>query len=238
MKLLATKRHLGILFFFSIIAFSFFALFCSKSSPQKVLNSGVPLDGYVFELRSGDILVRPNWSWLPGSCDLFKGRVFGHVAIVTEGATGHTPDEALEKAKVIEAILFDQATRRFQFHKSDQLINRKALISFGPRFKGLRYRLRMNLTEIEVNAIRQFLVNQLQGGYNILSLKKHFGSKNDKEYALSHIKQNSWHCATLAWEAFYLVKDLDIDANQGLAIYPNDILASKYFDLPDGRIRF
>jgi uncharacterized protein YycO len=55
---------------------------------------------------------------------------------------------------------------------------------------------------------------------------------------MSHTKQDAWHCATLAWEAFYPVTDTDMDANNGLAIYPSDIVASKNFDLPDGRIRF
>lgn len=192
----------------------------------------------LFELRSGDILVRSNWGWLPGSCDIASGRIYGHVAIVTEGAKGNTADEALDKAMVVEALIFDQATRKFQFHKKDQIRNCKASISFGPRFKGIRYRLRMRLMESQVAAIRQFLASQLQGGYNLFSLKKQFGSGIERQYALSHMKPDSWNCALLAWEAFYLATGIDLDANHGLAIYPNDIIASNNFDLPDGRIRF
>ena len=191
-----------------------------------------------FELRSGDILVRPNWGWLPGSCEIKGGRKFGHVAFVTEGATGNTPEEALANATVVEALFYDQVTGKFQFNKKDQIRIRKAISSFGSRFKGDRYRLRMRLKENQVSDIRQFLMNQLGGGYNVFSQKRQFESIGEKKDAVLLMKNGSWNCATLAWETYFLIANVDIDANQGMTIFPNDIVASNTFDLPDGRIRF
>lgn len=191
-----------------------------------------------FELKKGDILVRPNWTGMPGTCRVPNGRKYGHVAIVTENASGSTIDETLSKALVVEALFFDQATRKFQFRKQDQIRETTASVSFGNRFKGIRYRLRTNLTEEQVNLMIQFLRNQLDGGYNILSTKKHIEKDGRNNLAIQTLKYDSWHCATLAWEAYYLVSGIDIDANKGLLIYPSDIIRSKYFDLPDGRVRF
>jgi hypothetical protein len=190
-----------------------------------------------FELKKGDILVRPNLGWLPGSCKIKGGRRYGHVAVVVEGATGSSIGEALVKAKVVEALFFDQATRKFEFEKENQIRETKAIVSFGDRFRGIRYRLRMNLTETEANLMVRFLRNQLDGRYNILSLKKQT-SPADKFTVLKEQKNENWHCGTLVWEAYYLFHGVDIDANKGLFVYPSDIIASKYFDEPGGRIRF
>jgi hypothetical protein len=189
-------------------------------------------------LKKGDILIRPNWGWLPGSCLVENGQKYGHVAIVTEGASGKTIDEALERASVIEALFFDQATRKFQFQKKDQIREGKASISFGHKFKGIRYRLRMHLNGDQTESMIKFLRNQLDGGYDILSLKKRFGSNAEKELLLRNLKNENWHCATIVWNAYYLATGLDIDSNDGFFVYPSDIIACKYFDLPDGRVRF
>jgi hypothetical protein len=202
--------------------------FCIKLIPD---TSGITL-------RKGDILIRPNWGWLPGSCSIPNGRKYGHVAMVTENATGATIGEALSKASVIEALFFDQGTRTFQFDREDQIREGKAAISFGERFKGIRYLLRMNCTDDQTEKMIQFLRNQLDRGYNILSFKKHFDLPSDREAALKFMKNRDWHCATLIWEAFYLAANVDIDSNGGIFIYPADIIASKYFDSPGGRICF
>ena len=184
-----------------------------------------------FELKKGDILLRPNSDNLPGSIAIPYGRMYGHAAIVTEGAKGRTISEALEKAKVIEALFFDQATRKLQWSKEDQIREGKAIVSFGNRFKGIRFRLRMNITGEQADGIIQFAKNQLDGGYNILSLKR-------KEQSSGEIKNEDWHCATLVWQAFYLNSGIDLDANGGIFIYPSDIIANQVFNQPEGRIRF
>lgn len=184
-----------------------------------------------FDLKEGDILVRPNWSWLPGSCPVSDGRKYGHVAVVTKGACGASVGETLENATVVEALFFDQATKEFQFKKENQIREGKAIVSFGSKFSGIRYRLRISLTEEQKKTITGFARSQLNGGYNILSVKK-------KQKQNSKMENYDWHCATLVWQAYYLSTELDIDANDGLFIYPSDIIASPVFDNPSGIVRF
>lgn len=195
-------------------------------------------DSTSFTLETGDLLVRPNWGWLPGSCQVFNGRRYGHVAIVTAGASGNTVTEALSKATVVEALFFDQGTRKFQFHKADQIRERSASVSFGKRFRGIRYRLRTNLTDEQKADIVSFVRNQLDGGYNILSSKINFDTPSERTLKLTSIKNKSWHCATLAWEAFYLAAATDIDGNKGMFIYPSDIITADCFSAPGDIVCF
>ena len=231
------KKIFGILFFVVLIAW--FCFHRVKGSNSFRLIPNVAISGsFPFELRKGDILVRPNWGWLPGSCSVPNGRKYGHVAIVTNNVTGETIDEVLEKATVVEALFFDQRTREFQFDKKDQIRETKAGFSFGSRFKNIRYRLRLSLTDEQADLLICFLRNQLNGGYNIFSQKKYFESKAEKIQGLKKLKDQDWHCASLVWEAFYLVIGIDLDSNKGFFIYPSDIIAHEVFDLPDGRVRF
>jgi hypothetical protein len=234
------KRNIClVLLFTAFIGCSYFStLKKANSSSESDFYTNIAPDTAIFILRKGDILVRPNWGGLPGSCSIRNGRKYGHVALVTADATGKTIEEALSKAYVIEALFFDQGTRKFQFNKKDQIREREAVISFGERFKGIRYRLRIDLTDDQTEKMIQFLRDQLDCGYNILSLKKQFDSASEREAALKNLKNSDWHCATMIWEAYYLTADIDIDGNGGIIIYPADIIASKYFDLPGGRICF
>ena len=207
-----------------------------KSNSNKPLeNSGFCIDtvseNTFFELKTGDLLVRPNSDNLPGSIDIPYGRMYGHVGIVTEGASGNTIREVLEKAKVVEALFFDQATRELQWSKKNQIREEKAIVSFGNRFKGIRFRLRTNISSEQAGEMVRFARNQLDGGYNILSLKR-------KEENSIELKNEDWHCATLVWQAYYVTSGTDIDANGGIFIYPSDIIANPVFDIPEGRIRF
>jgi hypothetical protein len=227
-------------FYLALVCSGIALIFLFLVSPGKVKGLNfeyIPEDSF-FELKKGDILVRPNMGWLPGSCKITGGHKFGHVAVVTEGASGNSAEAVLSKAKVAEALFFDQATRRFQFKKENQARETNALVSFGPRFKGIRYRLRMDLAASQADSIVLFLRNQLDAGYNIFSVKK----RPDSEIARNLIfygngKQN-WNCATLSWEAFFLIAGVDIDGNKGLVVYPSDLITSKFFDSPGGRIRF
>lgn len=184
-----------------------------------------------FELKRGDLLVRPNWENLPGSISIPYGRMYGHVAIVTEAASGKTITETLEKAKVVEALFFDQATRKLQWNKKNQIREEKAIVSFGGRFKGIRFRLRTDLTTEQAAEMVRFARNQLDGGYNILSLKR-------EEKESDKLKNADWHCATLVWQAYYMVLGVDIDSNEGIFIYPSDIIVNPLFNNAEGRIRF
>jgi hypothetical protein len=184
-----------------------------------------------FDLKEGDLLVRPNWSWLPGSIPVADGRKYGHVAIVTKGARGATISETLEKATVVEALFFDQATKKFQFKKENQIREGKAIVSFGKKFTGIRYRLRIPLTDEQQKRISGFVRSQLSGGYNIISVKR----KNMRKEKMENL---DWHCATLVWQAYYLTTGIDLDTNGGLFIYPSDIIANPLFDRPEGIVDF
>jgi len=232
------KLCLSLFFIVLIVCFYFSTSKKGNSFGESDFQAKMIPDTARFTLRKGDILVRPNWEGMPGSCSIRNGRKYGHVALVTEDATGKTIGEALSKASVVEALFFDQGTRKFQFNKKDQIREEKAIISFGERFMGIRYRLRMDLSDDQAEKMIQFLRNQLDGGYNILSFKKKFESASERESALKNIKNSNWHCATIIWETFYLTTNIDIDANGGIFIYPADIIASKYFDLPGRRICF
>jgi hypothetical protein len=213
-----------------VLVFLFSGIFRKEIQPAPD-NIKTITENQYFELQKGDILVRPNWSWLQGSSSVEGGRKYGHVAIVTKGESGSTISESLEKALVVEALFFDQATKEFQFKKENQIREGKAIVSFGKKYTGIRYRLRIPLTEDQKQQIITFSQAQLNGGYNILSLKR----KNSKDKKFENL---DWHCATIVWQAYYLATGIDIDANGGIFIYPSDIIASPVFDQPGGIVRF
>lgn len=180
-----------------------------------------------FTLEAGDILVRPNLNWLPGSSKVTSGRNFGHVAIVVKGAEENTLEETLKKARVIEAVIFDQETRTFIFDTQKQIRIAPALVSFGKRFEGIRYRLRMNLNDQQKQDIIGFLSQKVStGSYSLFSNK------------VTLEKKEIWNCATLTWYAIIINSAIDIDCNKGSLVYPNDFIRSTYFNSRAGRIRF
>lgn len=227
------KKVFLLLFFACFLGWFYF------SASKKIEGPGIKTEELVdtvsFSLKKGDVLVRPNFDWLPGSYPINAGRMFGHVAIVTEDVSGKSVDEVLSKTSIIEAVVFDQKSRSFIFDRQGQVRETKAIISFGTRFKGIRYRLRMSLTDQQTVDLLQFLKNQLDGGYSVFTVKKFVNPDPEKAIALKNL---NWHCASIAWQAFYQATGVDIDENEGFVVYPADIIASKYFDLPGGRVRF
>jgi hypothetical protein len=196
------------------------------------------IDSNRYSFNRGDILVRPNWSWLPGSSFVKNGRRSGHVAVVFKSGKGSTIEEALKNTMVIEALLFDQQTHRFLFNKKDQIRETTAWVSFGDKFKGIRYRLRTNLSESELEKFLLFNYNELDQGYQLLSFKdKSTYSQNNRTF-IANIKNHNWNCATLTWSSFEFATGKDIDGNGGIIIYPDDIIANPIFDKPGCRIRF
>lgn len=177
-------------------------------------------------------------TWLPGSCKIIGGRMYGHVAVVTSGATGKTIGEVLSKSQVVEALFFNQATRKLELNRKNQIREVSAAISFGTRFKGIRYRLRTPLSESQADSLILFLRNQLDGHYNLLSLKIEANDENQRRQLFEKLKNRNWHCATIVWEAFHLAVHLDIDASNGVFIYPSDMIPCSCFDGKDGRLRF
>jgi hypothetical protein len=195
----------------------------------------VPADS-LFDLKRGDILVRPNMKWLPGSIPIPGGRKYGHVAVVIEGSAGPSAEEALKKARVVEALFYDQKTKRFLIKGEDQIREESAWISFGSKFKGIRYRLRIPLTEKQSENICFFLRSQLGAHYNILSLKH--STEKIGQSILTSANRKTWQCATLTWVSFFNATGLDIDGNGGVLIFPSDIIGSQVFDKDRNRICF
>jgi len=191
-----------------------------------------------FTLQPGDILARPNLNWLPGSSKVSSGRNFGHASIVVLGATGNSPDEALQKALVVEAFLFDQATRRFEFREEKQVRLAPAGISFGTRFSGIRYRLRMPLDPQQQEMLILFLNAQVgKCRYKAFSDTK--DCPGEKMQTDSPPAANcGWNCATLAWYSMCYAAGINIDFNRGNFVYPNDIINSAMFNTSEGRLRF
>ena len=192
-----------------------------------------------FTLKPGDILVRPNLNWLPGSSTVASGRNFGHIAIVVQGAEGNTLEETLKKALVIEAVIFDQATRTFIFDKKKQMRKAPAVISFGKRFEGIRYRLRIDLSEQQQQQMINFLSEKVaKYSYNLFSIKNRIQSQDVPDSNNRAIYDESWNCATLTWYALLYTAGIDIDYNKGFWVYPNDLIRSPFFNAPGGRVRF
>ena len=191
-----------------------------------------------FTLQPGDILARPNLNWLPGSSKVSSGRKFGHAAIVVRGATGNSPEEALQKAMVVEAFVFDQATRRFVFSREKQVRLAPARISFGNRFSGIRYRLRMPLDLQQQEMVVLFLNAQIgKCRYKIFSNTPDCTEEKVKTDSLP-AEDYGWNCATLISFTFCCAAGINIDANRGIIVYPNDIINSPVFNSSESRLRF
>ena len=47
-----------------------------------------------------------------------------------------------------------------------------------------------------------------------------------------------WNCATLIGYSFCRATGINIDANRGTILYPNDIINSPVFNSSEGRLRF
>lgn len=210
-----------------------------------ILNNRSGISGAMFDekngeftLQPGDILARPNLNWLPGSSKVSSGRKFGHAAIVVQGATGKSPDEAMQKALVVEAFVFDQATRRFVFNREKQVRLAPARISFGNRFSGIRYRLRMPLDLQQQEMIAIFLNAQIgKCRYKIFSNTRTCAGEKGGVDSLP-AENCGWNCATLIRYSFCRATGLNIDANRGTIVYPNDIINSPLFNSSEGRLRF
>jgi len=212
-------------------------VFLAPALNVRVITSENPPEG--FSLKTGDMLARPNWNWLPGSAVVREGSYSGHVSIVIKGAEGKSITEALRKAIVIEGVIFDQSTRKFIFGSKDIIRRTSAIISFGERFRGRRYILRMDLDERQQKFLIRFLSAQLDDDhYTIFSFKEKTSFPPGSAEAYRSADRDQWNCASLAWFAYHYVTGKDIDANKGILIYPNDIIRSHYFDLPGRRIRF
>jgi len=197
------------------------------------------------ELKKGDILVKPNLNFLPGTAAVPDGISFGHAAIVTEGYRHENPDTLLAHAKIVESVALN-IHPAFQVREINILADHQMLehrsFSFGNQFAGKRYRLRLNLEEAMIDSMVNFALAQ-KGDLSSWNAMKSFPvaagiiDSTKANWADNHF----WYCSLLVWQAVYYSTTIDLDVNKGFQVYPNDLIANPIFDnTPDftGRARF
>jgi len=191
----------------------------------------------VDELWRGDIIVKPNVNLLPGSSFVEGGWSYGHAAIVTVGARHYHPDSLLAAAMIFES-------HSHPFHRIHQLrevpgykISTDPLLhndSFGPEYTGHRYRLRLNLSEPQIDSIIAFVRSQ-KGSYSSWNAMKRFPGIPHIEQDVKDKKRKNWadnthwYCSLLVWQAVLYITGINLDPNGGYYVYPNDLIASPYF---------
>jgi hypothetical protein len=206
-------------------------------STDIILDKPVP----IHELRPGDILVKANHNWLPGTSQVYGGKGFGHAAIVIRGARDTSLLRLLQKTVVFESHSRD-VPPGYQLREAPAYLPgadfRHAAITFGPQNLGCCFRLRPSLTEKQIRQLLAFITASDNGVSCWRACKRfHQSSAND-----SIPLGDNWYCSLLIWQAFYTLFGLDLDPNAGLMVYPNDLIASPYFDnkpgAETGRVRF
>jgi hypothetical protein len=202
-------------------------------------------DQNLTELIPCDILVKPNLNWLPGTTQAPRGYGFGHAAIVIRGAKDTSEATLLTKVLTFESQARD-VPGEYQVRQVAAYLPGEdyayANYNFKPANLGRYYRLRMDLTDQQRDAIIAYLIEHDSGFSNTRAWKDYHSGKNYIELKESVQPLEYWYCSLIIWQAFYDVLGIDLDANQGLYVYPNDLINSPYFNTEkDGnekRIRF
>lgn len=184
------------------------------------------------ELEPGDILVKPNMNWFPGTAMINGGCGFGHVVLVIEGGKDTNTLNLLRKVRIFESqarhVPADFELRSAKGYEEGTDF-RFANITFGRQNEGFRYRLRFNLTPSQRDSIIQFVLSQDTDLSSWRAQKRlpelTSGGKN-KTFQDKKI----WYCSLLIWQAFFEVLGIDLDTNGGIMVFPNDIISSPYFD--------
>jgi hypothetical protein len=197
--------------------------------------------GKIVDLKPGDILVKANHNWLPGTAQVFGGKGFGHAALVIEGAQDTDILRLLKKTIVFESHARD-VPQEYQLRKAPAYLPaddfRTASITFGPQNLGFCYRLRPNLSDIQIRKLIDFVMAQ-DNGTSCWRAQKRFSENKPNQ---TPAEGTSWYCSLLIWQAYYTLFGIDLDPNGGVMVYPNDLIAGKYFDntenQPYKRVRF
>lgn len=189
----------------------------------------------ITDLKPGDILVKPNINMLPGSSNKSNGWTFGHAALVVKGYESKNIDTLLSHVVIIESIARD-VSRPFQVREIAGYVENKNLAlnctSFGPKIKGNRYRLRLKLSDSQIDSIIAFAREQ-KNDESCWNAMKSFPDDVPPEGSTrkNWADNSQWYCSLLVWQSFYYVTGIDLDANGGYEVYPDDLIASKYFDI-------
>lgn len=201
------------------------------------------------ELRKGDILVRPNLNIFPGTSLVQKGMGFGHAALVTKGYKHQNNDSLLAGVQIIESIAKDVSTD-FQIREISGLVKSRFDAfnndNFDQRYAGSRYRLRLQVSEAEIDLIIAFALTQ-KGDRSAWNASKAFsGNAFNDSLVMSGSRKNwadnaTWYCSHLVWQSVFYITQKDVDANGGYMVYPNDLIQADLFNNTEshqGRTRF
>lgn len=203
----------------------------------------------IYELKKGDIIVKPNINLLPGTAWMQNGWGYGHAAIVTKGFEHSNPDSLLAGSMIFESHARD-VLRAYQlrevpgYYISDNPVLHND--NFGPKYTGSRYRLRLDIPESQIDSIIAFVRSQ-KGCYSSWNAMKRYPGIPQIEQLVKDGKRENWadnthwYCSLLVWQAVLYVTGIDLDPNGGYFVYPSDLIASPYFDNTDsfaGRARF
>lgn len=185
------------------------------------------------ELLPGDILVKPNTNLLPGSAWVTGGKGFGHALLVIEGGQDSSTMNLLRKVRIFESharVVPESYELREAQGFQEGTDFRFANITFGNQNAGFRYRLRIQMTDAQRDSVIQFALRQDPDVSCWRSQKKLKVADDEGKHGMSVQDKNTWYCSLLIWEAFYQVMGIDLDANGGIMVYPNDLIASPYFN--------
>jgi hypothetical protein len=212
-------------------------------SKQRFTNlSDIPFLDELHDLKRCDLIVKSNDNWRPGTTYVEGGSTWGHVMIVLEDYTGKTTDEVLRNTLVFESNSLP-IPKEFQLRKIHAYTPGKDLnmssFSFGLKFQGNRFRLRMALTDVQKDSIIAFILRQDDRTSSWRSVKRYCHKQKEQFIDTNVYEKKTWYCSLLVWQTFQNVLGIDLDANQGLIVFPNDIINSPYFDQDKkNRVRF
>lgn len=178
----------------------------------------------ITELKRGDLLVRPNHNWWPGTSTVPGGSDFGHAAIVVKGAENTDLLELLS-----ETVIFESQARKvpgeYQLRSVPAYLPgedfRFANENFSPSHKGNRYLIRPGLGHEAIDSVIAYVLKQDDGLSSWRAMKGH----ESKEQGAG----SRWYCSLLIWQAYHDVLGIDLDGNKGLIFYPNDLINSPFF---------
>jgi len=201
------------------------------------------------ELKKGDILVRPNLNIFPGTSLIPMGMGFGHAALVVKGYRHSNMDSLLAGVRIIESIAKD-VSPDFQIREISGFVKSRFDAfnndNFDQRYTGNRYRLRLPLSDAEIDSVIAFALAQ-KGDLSAWNASKAFPDNafNDSLVAIglreSWADNSTWYCSHLVWQSLFYITRKDADANGGFMVYPNDLIKADLFDNTEshqGRARF
>ncbi len=203
----------------------------------------------ISELRRGDIIVKANSNFFPATSFVENGWKAGHAAIVIQGFECENTDSLLANTVIFESHS-RPLPRNHQLREVKAIdINKNPFLhndSFTDKYKGSRYRLRLELSTNQIDSIISFITNQKGSFSSWNAIKRYPNSMEIREHVDSAYRENwadntHWYCSLLIWQAVLYATGIDLDANAGYFVYPNDLIMSSFFDNKDnhkGRARF